>query len=567
MGESGLLNLAAPAARRGVGRSILALIGVLWLIAPAAVKAITYTHFVSPNGSATSLCTLQQPCSLTRAVTLAGSPSMPPGSNVLVQFGADGIYSQPPLTFDGSGAAGRPIKFIGENGVRITGSRVKPAWSAWTLVPGRRYTYQIDWDEVAQFPALPVQRPPVANWRPIWVEDRKPPFTTPSSRRFDLWFPPLYSARSSINEVEAQAGTAWHDTVNNKVYVHLFDDTAPPGAGTNLYLMGEGWGTLTINGDYLWLENLTIEHATPEGLRVNTSANRTVLKRITALASIVNLRGINTLAEDLNVSHVIAQRTDPVECYDANPGFGVGECWNANAIGRALGIGIEASAASYGQIVRRAFVHRSWNGSGVHGPNTLEHSSFWGFPNHTVSGGGTGGVIRNNVFLNGQDSIYFERNAFDHLTVEHNVFVNGALFWVSNNGVGGTPPTSWSFRYNIAPAIAYDDKTYPAVTADCNMFIPTSAENTFLMKITGTDGRAGISYDTLAEIRANTDLEDRSVALPSTKWSDGTLFRRFVGQTSDDFDFSPASGGAFNMCATTVGPIPMASPLGLRILH
>ena len=39
------------------------------LIAPVALKAITYTHFVSPNGSATSLCTLQQPCSLTRAVS------------------------------------------------------------------------------------------------------------------------------------------------------------------------------------------------------------------------------------------------------------------------------------------------------------------------------------------------------------------------------------------------------------------------------------------------------------------------------------------------------------------
>ena len=175
--------------------TILALVGGLCLIAPAAVKAITYTHFVSPNGSATSLCTRQQPCSLMRAVTLAGSPSMPPGSNVLVQFGADGIYSQPALTFDGSGAAGNPIKFIGENGVRITGTRVKPAASAWTLVPGRQYTYQLPWDEVAQFSAMPAQRPPVANWRPIWVEDRRPPFTTPSSRRFDLWFPPLYSAR------------------------------------------------------------------------------------------------------------------------------------------------------------------------------------------------------------------------------------------------------------------------------------------------------------------------------------------------------------------------------------
>ena len=75
--------------------------------------------------------------------------------------------------------------------------------------------------------------------------------------------------------------------------------------------------------------------------------------------------------------------------------------------------------------------------------------------------------------MNGQDSIYFERNEFDQLTVEHNVFFNGALFWVSNNGVGGTRPTSWRFRYNIVPAIAYDDKTYPEVTADCNMFIPT----------------------------------------------------------------------------------------------
>ena len=561
------LSAAAPASHRGVGRSILALVGALCLIGPVALKAITYTHFVSPNGSATSLCTLQQPCSLTRAVSLVGSASMPPGSTVLVQYGADGLYSQPALTFDGSGAAGNPIKFIGENGVRLTGARVKPAWSAWTLVPGRRYTYQIDWDEVTQFPAMPVQRPPVANWRPIWVEDRRPPFTTPSNRRFDLWFPPLYSGRSSINDVEAQAGTAWHDTASNKVYVHLFDDTAPPGAGTNLYLMDDGWGTVTINGDYLWLENLTIEHATPEGLRVNTSANGTVLKRITARAAMVNLRGINTLAEDLDVSHVIVQRTDPVECYDANPGFGVGECWNANASGRALGIGIEDSAASYGQIVRRAFVHRSWNGSGVHGPNTLEHSRFWGFPNHTVSGGGTGGVIRNNVMLNGQDSLYFERNPFDQLTIEHNVIYNGALFWVSDNGVGGTRPTAWRFRYNIIPALIYDDKTYPEVTADCNMFIPTTTENTHLMKVSGTDGRPGFQFDTLGQIQVNTRLEDHSVALSPAKWTDGTLFKRFVGQASIDFDFRPATAGSFNLCGTVVGPNPMTSPLGLRILR
>ena len=102
-------------------RSILALVGSVCLIAPILLKAVAYTHFVSPNGSASSQCTQQEPCSLTRAVSLVGSASMPPGSTVLVQRGADGIYSQAALTFAGSGAAGNPIKFIGENGVRITG--------------------------------------------------------------------------------------------------------------------------------------------------------------------------------------------------------------------------------------------------------------------------------------------------------------------------------------------------------------------------------------------------------------------------------------------------------------
>ena len=512
-------------------RPILLFIGSLWLLGPVVIKAVTYTHFVTPNGSSTSLCSQVEPCNLTRAVALIGSKDMGPGSTVLVQRGADGIYSQPPLTLAGSGTVDNPIKFIGERGVRLTGSRVKPQASAWTLVPGRQYTYQLDWDEAAQFPALPVQRPPVANWRPIWVEDRRPPFTTPSTRRFDMSFPPLYSARASIAEVEAQAGTAWNDTANNKMYVHLFDDTAPPSEGTNLYLMGGGWGTLTINGDYLWLENLTIEHGTPEGLRVNTSANGTVLRRITTLASAVHLRGTNTLAEDLDISHFIRQRTDPTECYDANPSFGVGECWNANGSGLALNIGVEDSAASFGQVVRRAFVHRSWNGVSVHGPNTFEHSRLWGFPNHTLGGNGRGTVIRHNVLLNGQDSIYFEGSDFDDLTVEHNVLVNGALFWVSNNGVGGSRPTAWRFRHNILPAITYDDKTYPAVSADCNVFIPSSTASTFLMKVTGTDGRTGFSYDSLGEIPGENHARgplsgvaggevDRRDAVPALRKSD-----------------------------------------------
>ena len=46
---------------------------------------------------------------------------MRPGSAVLVQYGADGVYSQGPLAFEGSGTATEPIRFVGENSV--SGSR------------------------------------------------------------------------------------------------------------------------------------------------------------------------------------------------------------------------------------------------------------------------------------------------------------------------------------------------------------------------------------------------------------------------------------------------------------
>jgi hypothetical protein len=543
---------------------VFALIGGIWLIAPIVIKAVTYTHFVTPNGSPTSFCTQLNPCSLTRAVGLIGGANMPPGSTVLVQYGSDGVYSQPSLTFSGSGTAENYIKFVGEDGVRLTGTRFKPEPSAWTLVPGTKYTYQLNWDEESNFRSTnPAQRPPVPNWQPILVEDRRPPFTEPSSRRFYLEFPPRYANRLSIDQVEAQHCTHWNDTASNRIFVHTCDD-GPPSHENNLYLSSGGWGSIIINGDYIWLENIAIEQASSSGggaLRVNVSANGTVLTKIVARAADLNLRGTNTLAEDIDVSHVILQGSHPRECYDANPGFGIGECWNAAGQGAALVIGIEGSAASFGQIVRRARVHRSWNGGGLHGPNALEQSEYWGFPNHTLSGSGTGGAIRNNVFLNAQDSLFFERNAFDDVTIDNNILVNGALFWVSNNGVGGVPPTGWRFRYNILPGITYDDKTYEAVTSFCNLFIPRSPNDSFLMKVTGTDGRKGFEFNTLATVRRNTTLEENSVELPYRTWTDGTQFRHFVDQAFLDFDFRPVREAAsLNTCEHYIGPYPLAVP-------
>ena len=129
--------------------------------------------------------------------------------------------------------------------------------------------------------------------------------------------------------------------------------------------------------------------------------------------------------------------------------------------------------SSKGQVVRRARVHRSWNGGRIDGQQTLTESQFWGFPNHTLEASGTGGVISYNTFLNGQDSIFLKNRPFDDLTVEHNIFVNSSYFTVSNDGRGGTTPSiGWRFRYNILTGIVFDEKAYATVEADCNLYVP-----------------------------------------------------------------------------------------------
>jgi hypothetical protein len=535
-------------------RAIFAAIVGLSVIVPVVAQNNAFTHFVTPDGSATSFCTQREPCSLPRAVSLIGSANMPPGSTVLVRYGTDGVYSQGPLTFEGSGRADQPIKFIGEDRVRITGTRFKPPANRWTRAPSRQFTYQLDWDDEANFVAgHAAQRPPVTTWRPILVDDRLPPFTQSLGRPFLLEFPVRYTPRTSIEAVEAQHCTIFNDRTNNKVYVHMCHD-GPPREADNLYLASSGWGMITINGDYLWLENIAIEQAVGLGLRVNTSSNGTVLRRIQARASQVWLEGTNTLAEDLDIGHVIAQGTHPTQCYDANPDFGAGECWNAGGDGRALLVGRERRTTSFGQIVRRARIHRSWNGARVDGRNTLEYSTLWGFPNHSLEASGTGGVFRHNIILNGQDSIFLRTNPFDDLTVENNLFVNSAYFTVSTDGNGGTTPTiGWRFRYNILSGIVFDEKTFATVDSDCNLFIPYPGVSR-MMKVLGSNGGRDTDYDTLDQVRSRTPLERNSASLPLSSWTDGTLFRQFIGQASAEFDFTPVRAEAVDVCGRRIGP-------------
>ena len=113
----------------------------------------------------------------------------------------------------------------------------------------------------------------------------------------------------------------------------------------------------------------------------------------------------------------------------------------------------------------------------------------------------------------------------------------------------------------------YDDKTYATVTSDCNLFIRSVSGND-LMVVTFPPGQKGLSFSTLAQIQANTTLDAHSVELPSTKWTDGTLFRRYSGQASVDFDFGPvSSAAALVACGTRIGPTTLPTPSEPRIVR
>ena len=206
-------------------------------------------------------------------------------------------------------------------------------------MPEREFTYRIAWDDAATFAVGNVaQRPPVTTWRPIRVDDRLPPYTQSLGRPFTLDFPIRYTGANVGRHGRGAALHVLGRSTNDVVYVHMCHD-GPPADADNLYLGPIGWGSVVINGDYLSLENIAIEQVSGTALKVNPSANGTVLRNVAARAAQVWLEGVNTVAEDLDVSHVIFQGPIGGTCYDANPDFGRGECWNAAGDGGALLVG------------------------------------------------------------------------------------------------------------------------------------------------------------------------------------------------------------------------------------
>jgi hypothetical protein len=305
---------------------------------------------------------------------------------------------------------------------------------------------------------------------------------------------------------------------------------------------------------------LEFHHGSTNHLKVFPGADYALLRNIKAFGTAVFLQGTNGVAENIHIESLISQGEPNAGCVDSNPGVGVNECWNHGGGGQALVIGIDRATTSFGNVVRRATILRSWNSVDLRYRNTIEDSVIWGHPNHGISVDGDGGIIRRNIVGNTQEAVYSSQSVASttNIRIVNNVFERPIVA----EGMGNA---NWVINQNIMAGIAYDERTKATVNSDCNLLMPRTADVNYVVK-----WGSGNSLMTLAQIRSLTTTERNSAFLDSTKWTDGTQFTRYVGHASFDFDFKPTAGAVSrNICGGQIGPTfirsSLSSPLGVRV--
>lgn len=528
-------------------------------IGPVQIAA---THKVTDTGSGSSNCEILTPCTLTRALAIAGSAVMNPGSYVDWDTG---VYSQAKISATTGGVSGFPIRFVGHgiSATRVTATRTSLPGASWSLSSACggacTYTYEAAFDDVALYAVtLVAQRPPVSTWVPIEVDDRQTPYTTPSGRAFTLDEPVRYQAVTSVAEVEAQHCTFFHSGAANTLYIHPCREAAPTDAD-NYYASSIDWGKFDLSGgaDYLSFENAGFEHAGTQAFKVNSSSAGIETHTVKFLATQLWVEGTGFIGRDLTLKEFYDQgpicATDPAcKCYSSQYGGAetlARSCWNDAGGGDALVIGVDGSGTAYNANFDRVTVERNWNGLIAHNTSTMNHIALWGIANHASQWRGTGPVFTNSTCNTAQDCMYLEGNSWDTFTVEHNLLYNGTLFWLNRDGAGSCCAdlsTGWTFRYNIVGTQIVDIRTEPLRTGDCNIWIPRSSGQT-IYRVSPVDGSGSDpQYTTLAQIIAATDDEDHSAEFPFGAWRDGSLFANFANpQDSRDFSLTSAGAAAF----------------------
>jgi hypothetical protein len=525
---------------------------ILLVVATGTAHAQVATHYVTPAGSASSNCTSGDPCTITRAVALIAAGTINDGHTVEM---AAGGYGQNTLIITGSGSNGAPITIRGaaQNGTSyLFPGRLQTVHTSWTLTAGRTYTYEYVFDEVALgwTPAGVSQDRPT-NWQNIVVKDS-------NDVRFEMTVPPKYKVQTTVAEVEAQHCSSFFDSVANRMYVHLCDDLAPA-AAHNLWITSTSWGSVRVQGDYITIDGLGIDHASNSsyGMRVEATADNFIGRSIAFNGSQFNGQGTNGLLYAAHFQSTGQQGppTSPNCDWDNSTPF-VGACWNNSGSATALVLDDLGP-----RTVSHSLIEKGWNGlsCGGTGAVTITQSTFRSFPNHPFGCEGNGRTITYNTITNNQEGLFsnVSTSNMDNITFEHNLVFNTALMW----GLGTN--TNWTVRYNIFDRIRVDNTTEATGTFDCNLYFQI-AEDGVIFDRGGAGDANQAEYTTVAQIQAGiAGFETNSIHLAAGSATDGTQFTQFTTYTTDVYDITPVEGAqALNMpaaCGDFVGPIGMPS--------
>jgi hypothetical protein len=513
-------------------------------------RALT-DFYVSASGSASSGCTVGDPCTMTRAVAICNAGTISPGDTVHL---AAGVYNEPVITLGSSscnGTEGNHIKWVGasvtassanyaalglDTGTRFVGTTHQVVVASVSLTSGRTYTYEYPWDEASTGWSVSyvAQRPPAPAFDTITVDEG-------DNKEWQIAFPPRYRNNTSIAAVEAQSCSAWNDTTANKVYFHLCDSEAPT-ANHNVYLVRSGYGSILVAGDYHWIENVQFEHGSSSGygLRVDSTSEGFQGENLYFRAASFRTQGTNGTIDGLNSRAVAIQGpSGGAGCLIT----GIGSCWDDDGGGTAVEVGIPSSAASTGNVLANADVRMFWNAMKLSGANTIRDSIAWGGPNHALSiDAGTGSTVLRVIVDNAQEGVHFNADTLN-FSITYSIFPRAVVL---GNTIGPTTtPVGGTFTHNITSKINANDAVADTggLTSDCNLFLPNygglDTADIYEWGVT----TPGVSYNNLTDIRNNTANEDNSVHLADDAyWA--ALFENYVMPATANPDYRPVSSSA-----------------------
>jgi hypothetical protein len=270
------------------------------------VSGRAFTDFyVTATGNSAGDCSVGDPCTLTRAVARCTAGAITGGDTVHIAAGRYTTASRLTISCSGS-VGGNYVKWIADDNAQFVPGVIDADTLTWSQTAGRTYTYQATWDEVAAGISLNAMvQEPGHDGPQIVLDDGNVGL---DNKDFTLTGPPRYRSLASVESVELQSCSFYNDTVNNLIYIHMCDGTAPDSAA-NLWLQTSSSGAIEVTGDYLWFENWHTYSlgGSQVGFSVTTASNGGYMTGMDLFDTQLRLQGTNWTVTQSDFHERIAQ--------------------------------------------------------------------------------------------------------------------------------------------------------------------------------------------------------------------------------------------------------------------